>query len=70
MTHSHFYLITDSPFFLRSELYPAESGKLTGMLLEMDKSLLVHLINNPKELESKATEAVEALREHTAKENQ
>lgn len=52
-------------FFNRSDLYPQEAGKLTGMLLEMDKVQLVDLINNPKQLKSTAEEAIEVLREHT-----
>lgn len=48
----------------RSELYPRESGKLTGMLLELDKAQLVELINNPKELEEASKEAMVALQQH------
>lgn len=48
----------------RSEIYPQESGKLTGMMLEMDKSILVQLINQPNELVEKANEAIQLLREH------
>ncbi|CAO3642367.1 unnamed protein product [Mucor fragilis] len=47
-----------------SEIYPQESGKLTGMMLEMDKSILVQLINQPNELVEKANEAIQLLREH------
>lgn len=50
--------------FIRSEVYPQESGKLTGMMLEMDKSNLVQLINQPNQLVEKAKEAVRVLREH------
>lgn len=45
-------------------MYPEESGKLTGMLLEMDKAQLVQLVNNPKQLEQVANEAIQVLREH------
>ncbi|KAG2236502.1 hypothetical protein INT48_000802 [Thamnidium elegans] len=48
-----------------SDLYPQEAGKLTGMLLEMDKVQLVDLINNPKQLEYTAKEAIDVLLEHT-----
>ncbi|OBZ85918.1 Polyadenylate-binding protein, cytoplasmic and nuclear [Choanephora cucurbitarum] len=47
-----------------SEAFPQEAGKLTGMLLELDKSNLVYLINNPKQLVEKASEAAQALKEH------
>ncbi|KAI8377288.1 hypothetical protein BD560DRAFT_367041 [Blakeslea trispora] len=47
-----------------SEVFPQEAGKLTGMLLELNKSDLVYLINNPKRLVEKASEAAQALKEH------
>lgn len=34
------------------------------MLLEMDKTQLVQLINNPKQLEDTSKEAITVLREH------
>lgn len=49
-----------------SELYPRESGKLTGMLLELDKAQLVQLINDPKELEEASKEAMVALQQHNS----
>lgn len=51
-------------YFYSSDIYPQEAGKLTGMLLEMDKSQLVKLINNPKQLEETSEEAIAVLREH------
>lgn len=51
--------------FNRSDLYPQEAGKLTGMLLEMNKVQLVDLVNNPKQLEFTAKEAIDVLLEHT-----
>ncbi|KAI9310890.1 hypothetical protein BX666DRAFT_2003604 [Dichotomocladium elegans] len=48
------------------EKYPEEAGKVTGMLLEMDKEDLVALINEREALESKADEAVAVLEEHRA----
>lgn len=50
--------------FIRSEIYPQESGKLTGMMLEMDKALLVQLVNQPNQLVEKAKEAIQVLHEH------
>ncbi|CAO3624780.1 unnamed protein product [Mucor hiemalis] len=49
-----------------SDIYPQESGKLTGMLLELDKAHLVQLVNNPKELEEASKEAMVALQEHSS----
>jgi polyadenylate-binding protein len=44
---------------------PAETGKITGMLLEsLDHGELVHLLESPAELKSRVAEAIQVLREH------
>ncbi|KAI8989389.1 hypothetical protein BDB01DRAFT_848563 [Pilobolus umbonatus] len=48
-------------YTLVSEKYPNEAGKVTGILLDLDKNQVIHLVNHPKVLETKASEVVTAL---------
>lgn len=44
--------------------HPDKAGKITGMLLEMDNSELLHMLEAPESLNSKVEEAVNVLRDH------
>lgn len=43
---------------------PESASKITGMLLEIDKAELLHLIEAPEALDAKVNEAVDVLRKH------
>uniref|UniRef100_A0A4W5KCP2 Polyadenylate-binding protein n=1 Tax=Hucho hucho TaxID=62062 RepID=A0A4W5KCP2_9TELE len=48
--------------------HPNLAGKITGMLLEIDNSELLHMLESPESLHSKVDEAVAVLQAHQAKE--
>ncbi|KAJ8367558.1 hypothetical protein AAFF_G00314890 [Aldrovandia affinis] len=48
--------------------HPSLAGKITGMLLEIDNSELLHMLESPESLHSKVEEAVAVLQAHQAKE--
>lgn len=54
---------------LGGQLYPLverlerdHAGKVTGMLLEMDQTEVLHLIESPEALKQKVSEAMDVLR--------
>ncbi|KAI2550887.1 PABPC1 isoform 7, partial [Pan troglodytes] len=49
-------------------MHPTLAGKITGMLLEIDNSELLHMLESPESLRSKVDEAVAVLQAHQAKE--
>jgi polyadenylate-binding protein len=52
---------------LIQEQYPQYAGKITGMLLEMDKIELLNMIENPEALDIKIKEAIAVLEEYKRK---
>uniref|UniRef100_A0A4W3IVB2 Polyadenylate-binding protein n=1 Tax=Callorhinchus milii TaxID=7868 RepID=A0A4W3IVB2_CALMI len=54
-------------FPLIQNMHPSLAGKITGMLLEIDNSELLHMLESPESLRSKVEEAVAVLQAHQAK---
>ncbi|XP_041702692.2 polyadenylate-binding protein 1A isoform X2 [Coregonus clupeaformis] len=76
MAVSQSNLILSFPWFAGERLYPPIqglhpnlAGKITGMLLEIDNSELLHMPESPESLRSKVKEVVAVLQAHQAKEN-
>ncbi|NXI40549.1 PABP1 protein, partial [Galbula dea] len=61
-------MLGDCLFPLLQSMHPAQAGKITGMLLEIDNSELLHMLESPEALCSKVGEAVALLHDHQAKE--
>jgi len=51
-------------------MYPELTGKITGMLLEMDNSDLLHMLEHHESLKNKVEEAVAVLQAHQAQQTQ
>lgn len=54
-------------FPLIQRMYPDLAGKITGMLLEIDNSELLHMLEHSESLKAKVEEAVAVLQAHQAK---
>ena len=54
-------------FPLIQGMYPELAGKITGMLLEIDNSELVHMLEHQESLKGKVEEAVTVLQVHQSK---
>eukprot|EP00095_Tigriopus_kingsejongensis_P008443 maker-scaffold343_size201629-snap-gene-1.14 protein:Tk08443 transcript:maker-scaffold343_size201629-snap-gene-1.14-mRNA-1 annotation:"polyadenylate-binding protein 1" len=54
-------------FPLIQRMYPDMPGKITGMLLEIDNSELLHMLEHQESLKSKVDEAVSVLQAHQSK---
>ncbi|CAH1109265.1 unnamed protein product [Psylliodes chrysocephalus] len=59
-------IIGEKLFRVVEKMYPDIAGKITGMLLEIDNSELIHMIENKDSLRAKVEEAIAVLQAHQA----
>ncbi|XP_061591899.1 embryonic polyadenylate-binding protein-like [Cololabis saira] len=60
-------LLGERLYPLIQALQPSLAGKITGMLLEIDNSELLHMLESPESLNSKVEEAMAVLQAHQVK---
>jgi len=66
--HEQKQMLGERLFPLIHVMYPELAGKITGMLLEIDNSELLHMLEHQESLKAKVEEAVAVLQAHHAKE--
>ncbi|XP_010629777.1 polyadenylate-binding protein 1-like isoform X1 [Fukomys damarensis] len=66
--HEQKQMIGERLYRLIPEVYAALAGKITGMLLEIDNSDLLLMLESPESLQAKVEEAVAVLQAHQAME--
>ncbi|CAF4781100.1 unnamed protein product, partial [Rotaria magnacalcarata] len=54
-------------FPLIQQMHPDLAGKITGMLLEIDNTELLHMLESRESLKAKVEEAIAVLQAHQAK---
>lgn len=55
-------MLGENLYPLVEQLEPDAPAKVTGMLLEMDQTEVLHLLESPEALKAKVAEAMEVLR--------
>uniref|UniRef100_V9KMS2 Polyadenylate-binding protein n=3 Tax=Callorhinchus milii TaxID=7868 RepID=V9KMS2_CALMI len=69
LPHDQKQILGERLYPLIHVMHPSLAGKITGMLLEIDNSELLHMLESPDSLHSKVDEAVAVLQAHQAKES-
>ncbi|XP_066158866.1 polyadenylate-binding protein 1A [Euwallacea fornicatus] len=65
--HEQKQMLGERLFPLIQRMYPDLAGKITGMLLEIDNTELLHMLEHNESLKNKVEEAVAVLQAHQAK---
>ena len=60
-------LLGEHLFHLICQMHPEQAGKITGMLLELDNSEILHMLDSCESLKVKIDEAVTVLKDHKKK---
>lgn len=68
--HEQKQMLGERLYPLIDSMYPSLAGKITGMLLEIDNSELVHMLEHNESLKGKVDEAVAVLQAHQTKSDQ
>ena len=55
-------LLGETLYPMIEAMEPSSAAKITGMLLEMDQSEVLHLIESPESLSAKVAEAISVLK--------
>lgn len=55
-------MLGENLYPLVEQLEPESAAKVTGMLLEMDQTEVLHLLESPEALKAKVAEAIEVLK--------
>ncbi|XP_059647817.1 polyadenylate-binding protein 8-like [Cornus florida] len=63
-------MLGENLYPLVDQLEPENAAKVTGMLLEMDQTEVLHLLESPEALKAKVAEAMEVLRNVTQQQQQ
>lgn len=63
-------MLGENLYPLVEQLEPDNAAKVTGMLLEMDQTEVLHLLESPEALKAKVAEAMEVLRNVAAAQQQ
>jgi len=67
-SHEQKQMIGERLFPMVQKIEPHQAGKITGMLLEIDNSELLHMLESGESLRTKVSEAIQVLQAHKAKE--